>query len=630
MIRAAMLARSCRIGQWLHGMFRHEEASGQTSAEWKGMEFFLGRDVAKDDPRLNTVYEHFRANLDAICEAARGAGVPVLLSTIATNLKDCAPLASLHRADLDPARRDQYERLYQAGAAAAAQGKYDRAVEELGRAAEIDDRCADVHFCLGRALLKAGQPAAARRHLVLARDLDALRFRADSRIDQLIREAGARRAQRGVTLVDFERLLEEDLPTSQAIPGEEWFYEHVHFRPEGNYALAAAMLRPVEALLPGWVRAKAARADAPLSLAACCRRIALTAWDRLQMEIDMAAMTDRPPFTRQLDHRRDQAARQAAIRRLRSRWLAPAAMDDALRQYEAALEANPDNFDLRRCYARLLLENRDYQAAARQWRYLLSLFPKMPLWHMNLGLVLAAQGDASPARAQFDEAARINPALRPSVLCEAGNLLLRQGKTAEAEQQFRRALEADPNFAKAQNALGAALFGQQRTAEAEQMFRRVLETEPDMFSARFNLAVLIENKGDLAEALRQYQLAMDTDPYRFETYYCTARVYRKLNQPRKAIEQYRRAVQVMPDNAEAHFRLANALVLDVQWGEADNEYRAALRIDPAYLDAGHNLGALLERIGRRADAIEQYRRVLKAHPDSAATRQSLDRLLGTP
>ena len=316
MIRASMFVKSWRTGQLLQNMLQPNDARGKISAEWRGMEAFLGRNVTADDPRLEVVYEHFRTNLNAICESARCSGAEVLLCTVATNLADCAPLAAVHRAGLDAAPREECDTRCRAGQELAGQGKHDQAIAELQRALSVDDGFADAHFCLARSLLKTGDFAQARKHFVLARDLDALRFRADSRINQTIREVAAERATGGIWLVDFEKELEEKQRLAGLLPGNESFYEHVHLRPEGNYLLAAAVFQQLAVALPEWVRQRATGPDGPISLEDCCQRIALTGWDRLQMEEEMAAMTSRPPFTQQLDHRQQQSGRRADTRRL--------------------------------------------------------------------------------------------------------------------------------------------------------------------------------------------------------------------------------------------------------------------------------------------------------------------------
>src|SRR6185436_9393151 len=62
---------------------------------WEGMKLFLENRLAPDDPAREAVYHNFRANLADILRAGESAHVPIVLSTVAVNLKDFSPLASL-------------------------------------------------------------------------------------------------------------------------------------------------------------------------------------------------------------------------------------------------------------------------------------------------------------------------------------------------------------------------------------------------------------------------------------------------------------------------------------------------------------------------------------------------------
>ena len=89
-IRASIFVRSTRIGQLL-------VESGKTRTEWRGMEMFLDKQVRADSPRMELTYRNFDRNMKAIADIGTASGAHVLLSTIATNLRDSAPFASLHR-----------------------------------------------------------------------------------------------------------------------------------------------------------------------------------------------------------------------------------------------------------------------------------------------------------------------------------------------------------------------------------------------------------------------------------------------------------------------------------------------------------------------------------------------------
>ena len=57
---------------------------------------FKDHQLRYDDPNRLRAYENFKQNLNDILRAGQDAGVPVILSTVGSNLKDCAPFASLH------------------------------------------------------------------------------------------------------------------------------------------------------------------------------------------------------------------------------------------------------------------------------------------------------------------------------------------------------------------------------------------------------------------------------------------------------------------------------------------------------------------------------------------------------
>src|SRR5271157_571038 len=81
------------------------------NASWGGMEMFLGHQLAPDDLRKERVYRNFQQNLRDILQAGLKSGARVVLNTVAVNLKDCPPFASIPPASLPAAERTAYQRL---------------------------------------------------------------------------------------------------------------------------------------------------------------------------------------------------------------------------------------------------------------------------------------------------------------------------------------------------------------------------------------------------------------------------------------------------------------------------------------------------------------------------------------
>jgi hypothetical protein len=83
------------------------------------------------NPRLEAIYENFGQNLKDIIAAGRNSGAKIVLSTVAVNLRDCAPFASLHRPDLSESQLSEWQRFFDAGVKAQASGRWRRQVRAV-------------------------------------------------------------------------------------------------------------------------------------------------------------------------------------------------------------------------------------------------------------------------------------------------------------------------------------------------------------------------------------------------------------------------------------------------------------------------------------------------------------------
>src|SRR5205823_14263118 len=95
---------------------------GTQKKQWGGMEMFLDKQVRQSSPLMQHSYSNFERNLKDTVEIARSSGARVIVSTVATNLKDCGPFASLHRENLAPEELRSWTGLVQQGAGRAAVG----------------------------------------------------------------------------------------------------------------------------------------------------------------------------------------------------------------------------------------------------------------------------------------------------------------------------------------------------------------------------------------------------------------------------------------------------------------------------------------------------------------------------
>ncbi len=347
-IRASIFVRSTRIGQLL-------TERGTTKQEWRGMEMFLDKRVRADSPRMAPAYRNFASNLADIVAAAQASGAHVLLSTIATNLRDSAPFGSLHRAGLSADALQSWSALVQHGAAMESAQSYLEALKLYDSAAQIDNQYAELEFRMARCDWALGDYAGAKEHYIRARDLDTLRFRADSRINQIIRET-AKDSGSEARLLDTEGLFAHE--SRNEVTGGELLYDHVHLTPLGNYLLAREAFEEIVKTLPAEVRRTPQSAE-PLTEGECERLLAFTGHDRSRVAAEMADRIQRPPFTGQLNH-----AEQMRSLLLRAAGT-PETFQDTASQYQWAISQAPGDLTLHYKFGFFLFDF-DRMAAAQQ------------------------------------------------------------------------------------------------------------------------------------------------------------------------------------------------------------------------------------------------------------------------
>src|SRR5262249_47664853 len=129
-----------------------------------------------------------------------------------------------HAPEQSNEQTEAWEAQYKAGIRLESEKKFAEAIRCYEDAARIDEGFAELAFRLGRCFTALGNSGEARRHYLRARDLDTLRFRADTTINDLIRDVAVAHAATGVRLADAERAFARSSPGE--IPGEELFLEH--------------------------------------------------------------------------------------------------------------------------------------------------------------------------------------------------------------------------------------------------------------------------------------------------------------------------------------------------------------------------------------------------------------------
>jgi predicted Zn-dependent protease len=153
---------------------------------------------------------------------------------------------------------------------------------------------------------------------------------------------------------------------------------------------------------------------------------------------------------------------------------------DAGNVIQARLKERPSSVDLKLAWASLLISKGDNDAAISAYEAILKDQPASLLAANNLASLLS---DNRSDKASLDRAAALSDALKvsnvPQYQDTVGWVDYRLGKTADATRILEAVTEQAPNFAAARYHLAMSYVAAGQTAQAAEQFKTALNLEPD-------------------------------------------------------------------------------------------------------------------------------------------------------
>jgi tetratricopeptide (TPR) repeat protein len=545
-VRAFLALQKTRVSQGIVNLARQAHHTHTTPSSWGGLKMFLDHQLPPEDPRREQVYRNFERNLDDLILSAKRAGVPLILSSVASNLKDCAPFGTYPAADPQKKENAESQKNYDVSATNALQGDLSAAIENCEKAIELMPTSAELRFQLGQWLLAATNFEAARQSFSRARDFDTLPFRADSRINEIIARTASRSGSKDVAYVDAEQALAAQSPSG--IPGREFFYEHVHLNWTGNYQLALAFAEHVSQFLPAEVAKHQGGAWA--DSADCAERLGLTDWNRYPIMEEILRRLSEPPFTGQLNHQAQVCQLTNAMVALRQR-MQPRAAQQARSMFETVLKRYPQDHWLLHNYAEFLTNIGDLPEATERMQAVCRLLPENHGGYLQLGRLLARQKRYDEAQSALEMALRRRPDVF-EVRVELGRVLAAQGKLAEALSQYAQAQRCHGEEDAMVYLLQADLLAKQhRRADAINHLRQAVQLRQNYSEAHELLGLELATDAQYLAAATEFEEVVRLRPNYAEGHLNLGIALARLNRLREALDQFRDTLRLDPQNTQA-------------------------------------------------------------------------------
>ena len=371
-------------------------------------------------------------------------------------------------------------------------------------------------------------------------DLDALPFRADSRINRIIADTAVRYANQHVLFLDAEHALAARSPT--LISGEESFYEHVHLNFEGNYALARAMAEQAKCCLP--IADAASQPPDWVDEATCARRLALTDCNRVTVLEEIKRRLADAPFSNQVAHeaRLERLERQLSETQARLHSSSPR---DLRGVYEEALKRRPRDHWLHHNYAEFLTQAGELAQATSEMDKVCKLVPHHYSAYFHKGRLQARQKHYEEACESLETALRLRPEFT-DIYLELARISVSRGdagaglgycdlaqqrhfddgrvhvlkatileslkRRTDAVRSLREAVRIQPTLWEAHNMLGGELALEGKFAEAQKEFDEVVRLRPGYAEGHLNLGIALARQGRIADAAAEFHHTLRLEP----------------------------------------------------------------------------------------------------------------------
>jgi tetratricopeptide (TPR) repeat protein len=579
LIQVGIFLKTTRIGQIIDSVAT--QLKGQKNpGEWRGMEMFLGNQVRFDAAELETVYNHYQDNLFDIINTFSRQQTPVIVSTVATNIKDFPPLGSQHAPELSVSDLKQWEKLFQVGFEQFETGNFTVALKKWINAEQIDDQYAELQFLIGQAHLGMNNIGEAKQRFMTARDLDTLRFRADSRINSIIRETVDQFNKRTISLVDTEEKFNHLSPKN--IAGNELFYEHVHLTFHGNYLLARDFSEQISKYIANAGVISETKGKIP-SEQECEQLLALGPFDQLRLNrLILGRMSD-PPFI-------DQLRSIERVKKLTKEYsqlqsdLTIVAMAETDSLYRQAITASPGDPWLKLNYGVFLRDQKKLTAAIEQFTQALKKLPKSYKIHRHLSESFIAIGRWEKALIHYQEAlSRTRVTVdRTKLHLALAYALANLKRFNESMKTYQKALEEDPGSGDdIYHAMGKLKISIGELPEARELLKRAIEQQnsgkktADLY---FNYGYVLSQMNESDQAKDAYQKALDiygkelakaTDAKSRESLLIVlGRSSFNIGQVQEGTDYLQQAIAINPAEINHHLTLITALARHKQNAQA--------------------------------------------------------------
>jgi tetratricopeptide (TPR) repeat protein len=289
---------------------------------------------------------------------------------------------------------------------------------------------------------------------------------------------------------------------------------------------------------------------------------------------------------------------------------------EALAYLAGFLQRFPEAKDARLSYARLLVSEKDYNEARKQFETLVNAFPQNADVTMAVALLAMQANDYDVAEVKLRRALEINYK-DPDVVRLYLGQVNEERKRYEEALKWYGAIRPGEHYISAQARYAGVLAKQGRLAAGRQHLQQIVPQNAQQGVQLTQAeAVLLREAMAYREAFDVLGRALEKLPDHPELLYDHALAAEKVERIDVLESNLRRLIKLRPDHAHAYNALGYTLAdRNERLPEARDLIETALKLSPDDPYIMDSMGWVLYRLGRNREALDYLQRAYALRPD---------------
>ncbi|MDO4570222.1 MAG: tetratricopeptide repeat protein [Planctomycetia bacterium] len=223
--------------------------------------------------------------------------------------------------------------------------------------------------------------------------------------------------------------------------------------------------------------------------------------------------------------------------------------EEAMAECEEVIKREPNNLKARHQRGTVKIGVRDYEEALSDFEYVSERDPNRFEPHLARAMTLNALLRHDEALAEIDRVIELEPDLDAAWIEKAATLAL-LGREEDSVKLCTKLLQMFPNNVRVLNMRGTAQANQENIEEAQEDYLRAIEINPEFAPAYNNLGRLQSLMGENNSALLYLSTAIELLPAWSRPYLNRALVWARMSDWDQAKEDVRKAVECARNNGE--------------------------------------------------------------------------------